>query len=242
MKKSIITLILAFAFCGITNAQYYYYSSRPWDGDKSYSLNIGSVVPINFYGNALETATSYSYHFPMAASFRYFGEKAINERLSWGYQFEVSWLKYGVDFEKPSETAGQTLHGSFDKWDLPIDVRFTLGYYFTDNFELVAGVGFGYCLFNGIKSTSYETNTATGAEIANSQEVNEVPLNYLTFDPNVDAFLAGYYYLNENVFLSLSLRDRIGIPIESFLGEETSSNGLKQYGIALFGIGYKFIR
>ena len=243
MKKTLLAFFFAIAFCGMANAQYYYYrNSAPWDGDKAYSLNIGSNIPINVFDDVAKNATSFKYHLPLAASFRYFGEKSITENLSWGYQYEVSWLKYGAEMAKPSSTAGQSQFSSLDKWDLLLDARLTLGYYFTDNFELVGGVGIGYCLIYGYNTLKYETNDLTGVEVPNSRKTDN-GIMYLTFDPNIDAYLAANYYLNDNVFLTLTLRDRISIPLSSVIGsEESGDKPLSQYGIALFGIGYKIIR
>lgn len=241
MKKNVIILVaLIAAFSG--NAQIYHYypsNTTPWNGNKSYILNVGtdfSLTPRDF-GESTSDITSNP---GLALSFRYEGDKNINERFTWGYQTEVSYLAQNFKYNKVDTYSGNTKHSDLRWWDLEVDLRLSLAYWIGDNIELQAAAGIYISPYFGISGESYETTTA-GAEVAGSRKKEEG--KSFNFGTGISTMLQAKYFFNENFFLSLNLHDNIGVSLfgkDFAIGGNSSQGG--QRGVVLFGIGYKFIR
>ena len=242
MKKKVL-LILAFVAIAVSgSAQVYYYrttSSKPWDGNMSYSLNAGldfSLVNQNFGSNTSDVTVNPG----LAASFRYEGDKNINERFSWGYQFELSYLTQGIKYNKLDEYSSKIRNYDLSWWDLGVDIRLSLSYWIGDVIELQAAAGIFLDPFFGIKGESWETNAA-GAEVSGSRKDEKA--SSFNFASGVSTMLQAKYFFNENFFVSLNIHDNIGL---NLFGDNFDSNKIPskggQRGIVLFGIGYKFIR
>ncbi len=251
MKKAFL-LLAAVVLCGIANAQYYYYTNAaPWDGNKSYILNVGtdfSITPRNFgeLTNDLKSTPG------IAASLRYEGDKNISERLSWGYQVELSYLAQGFSYNKtqqeyPTTTSPTatdvTTYATIDWWDAQLDMRLSFSYWFNDNIELQLAAGIYYGVANGLKGETYKELTATGTEIPDSRETVNVPFNIFSFDFGISTMLQAKYFFNENFFVSLSAHDNIGLSVfgDDFNDSAFGNNG-GQRGVVMVGVGYKFIK
>jgi hypothetical protein len=240
MKKVFLLLALA-AFAVSGSAQIYYYHttpSRPWDGNKSYSLNAGldfSLVKADFGSNASDVDVKPGF----AASFRYEGDKNINERFSWGYQLELGYLTQGVEYNKTESYSSKTYHSDLSWWDLQVDMRLSLSYWFGDVVELQAAAGIFLSPFYGVKGDRWQT-TAAGGEVSGTRE--EQKASAFNFGTGVSTMLQAKYFFNENFFLSLNAHYNIGLSFfdKEFETELARSNG-GQNGIVLLGIGYKFI-
>ena len=240
MKK--VFLVLAFVALATTgNSQIYYhhYNSKPWDGNKSYILNAGldfSLVEQDFGSSAKDITVNPGF----AASFRYEGDKNINENFSWGYQFELSYLAQGVKYSKLDANTATIKHSDLSWWDLGIDVRLSLSYWIGDAVELQVAAGLYNNPFFGIKGESWETN-AFGAEVNGSRK--DVGGSTFNLSTGVSTTLQAKYFFNENFFVSLNVHDNIALNLFSkdFDEDKDSSKG-GQRGIVMFGIGYKFIR
>lgn len=235
MKKTLLLLVAALTIATTVSAQYIHYNYyTPWDGNKAYSLNVGTNLDMNDSTFGFSTK-----HIPLAASFRYDGEKDINESLSWGYQAEVSYLRHGSDYSVRYDIdPTQTVIGSKDNWNLQLDLRLTLGYYFTDNFELAAGVGVYYDLIKGANGEKYRTDNLTGLEVPGSREQIK-NIDIFSTDMGASFYLGANYFLNEELFLTLSLRDLIGT---DFFELVDGTSSFDNRFIALIGIGYKALR
>lgn len=241
MKKNLFLVLafIAFAVSGSAQVYHYYTNSAPWTGNKSYILNAGlnfDIVSRDFGSNK----NNLNVNPGLALSFRYEGDKNINERFSWGYQVEFSYLTQGIKYDEPVSGSTKIRHSDLTWWDLGFDLRLSLSYWINDNIELQAAAGVFTNPFFGIKGESYET-TATGAEVANSRKDEKGSTFKLS--TGVSTMLQAKYFFNENFFLSLNIHDNIGV---NFFGsdfdefEKGSKGG--QRGIVMFGIGYKFIR
>lgn len=230
MKKSLLTLVALLTLGTAVSAQFYHYSYTPWNGSSAYSLNVGTHLDMNDSGFGFSTK-----HLPLAASLRHDAEKDINENFSWGYQAEVSYFRYGYDYEELYDTySGQTVIGSRDVWDFQLDVRLMLGYYFTDNFELAAGAGLYYDVIRGHIDNSYRIDNVTGAEVPDSRHTGK-HMDPFSSNMGFSFFLGANYYLNDDLFLTLSLRDQIGIDFFELDEDVTSKNT----AVVLLGIGFK---
>ena len=250
MKKAFI-LLAAIILCGAVHAQYYYYTNTaPWDGNKAYSLNVGtdfSLVPRNF-GELTQDLKSTP---GLAASFRYEGDKNISERLSWGYQIELSYLSQNYTYNKtenqwvePLNTSQTvTQYADLDWWDGQVDIRLSFSYWINDNIELQLAAGIFYGVVYGISGETYQAIANTDTEIPGTRETVKIPANIFSFDMGVSTLLQCKYFFNENFFVSLSARDNIGLNFfgDSFSDEAFGSNG-GQRGIVMLGVGYKFIK
>lgn len=239
MKKSAFLFLALIAVALPGNAQIYHYyrtGGAPWNGNKSYILNVGtdfSITPRNFGENSNNISSTPG----LALSFRYEGDKNINERFTWGHQFEVSYLKQGFKYEETTYN-GTLKHEDLTWWDLQVDLRLSLAYWINDNIELQLAAGVYLGPFFGYSGEHYETNAA-GDEIANSRQSNKV--SSFSFATGVSTMLQAKYFFNENFFLSLNLHDDIALKLfsEDFSNHIVSEGG--QRGVILFGIGYKFI-
>lgn len=151
MKKTIIALAAVLVLGGTASAQYFYYN-----GERTINLGVGTAIPMSplMAGDEYTTILSETPHpFPLSAMLNSGHEFAIDENFSWGYQYELNWIRYGADYEKTEFSEYHT--GSFDRWDLRLDVRVTFGYYITDNLEVLLGIGGGHTLLSG-KSESID--------------------------------------------------------------------------------------
>lgn len=245
MKKTLLILATLF-LCGAANAQYYYYNTAPWDGNKSYSLNVGtdfSITPRDFGELTSDLVSTPG----LAASFRYEGDKNINEHLSWGYQFELNYLAQNFTYDKSTTESigGATVpviqHNNFNWWDGEVDVRFSFSYWPTESIEIQAAAGIFLSPIFGINGEQYETLPGSTVEVAGSREEVKVPV-FFNFGSGVSTMLQCKYFFTENFFASLSLRDNISVSLfGSDFSEEFASNG-GQRGIVMLGVGYKFIK
>ena len=242
MKKSAFFILALIAVALPGNAQIYHYyrtGGAPWDGNKSYILNVGtdfSITSRNFGENTSGITSNPG----LALSFRYEGDKNINERFTWGYQTEVSYLAQNFKYNKIDTYSGNTKHSDLRWWDLEVDLRLSLAYWIGDNIELQAAAGIYISPYFGISGESYETTTA-GAEVAGSRKKEEG--KSFNFGTGISTMLQAKYFFNENFFLSLNLHDNIGVSLfgkDFAIGGNSSQGG--QRGVVLFGIGYKFIR
>ena len=251
MKKSFLFLMAFVAVCTIAPAQYYYYTNAaPWDGDKAYSLNVGgdfSLTPRNFGDNVTNLRNTPG----LAASLRYEGSKNFNESLSWGYQIEGSYLSQGFSFQQNKDIYSSstpiptTQFTNINWWDGQIDMRLSLSYWINDQIELQLAAGIYFGLLYGIKGEHYSNYAGTNLEVPNSREEVNVPLSIFSFDMGVSTLFQAKYFFNENFFVSLSVRDNIGLDIfkEASFGSDNSIFGRGgQRGIAMVGVGYKFIK
>lgn len=247
MKKTALLVVALLALGTSVNAQYYYYNTTPWDGNKAYSLNVGTnfnITPLNLGDNidGLKVLPG------LSASFRYEGDKNINERLSWGYQVEFTYLNRLFDYsENKLEEINNvpnvpvTEHSHITWWDGQFDIRFSFSYWFNDYFELQAAAGVYASPIFGIKGERYQTLQGTDTEIPNSRE--DAKAMSINFDMGISTLVQGKYFFNENFFVSLSLRDNIAM---NFFGKDSPFEGLArdngQRGIVMVGAGYKFIK
>ena len=251
MKKAFI-LLAAVILCGVANAQYYYYTNAaPWDGNKAYSINVGtdfSITPRNFGELTTDLVSTPG----LAASFRYEGDKNISEKLSWGYQVELSYLSQNFSYNKtqteyPTSSSTQavdvTEYATLKWWDGQLDLRLSFSYWLNDNIELQAAAGIFYGVVYGVSGETYKEITATHTEIPGTRDTVNVPANIFSFDMGVSTLLQCKYFFNENFFVSLSARDNIGL---NFFGDDFEGTGLSskggQRGVIMAGVGYKFIK
>ena len=237
MKRTLLLLVAALSLGATASAQYYHYSYAPWTGNKAYSLNVGTTLDMK--DSTLGFSTK---HIPLAASIRFDGEKDVTESFSWGYQAEVSYLRHGYDFTRPYDgygTVNQTLVGSRDDWNLQVDLRLLFAYYFTDNFELSFGAGVYYDLIKGRNVSQYRIDRLTGVEIPDSHE-NDNGIDLFSSNIGVSLYLGANYYLSEEFFLSLSLRDQIGVDFFKSFDEDSAAP--ENRACVMVGVGYKIIR
>lgn len=244
--KKVFFLLAAVILCGVANAQYYYYSYTPWDGNKAYSLNVGtdfSIVPRNFGEASHDISVSPG----IAASFRYEGDKNISEKLSWGYQVEASYLSLGygyqTDIEATTTEPAMTQIANVNWWDGQLDLRLSFSYWLNDNIELQLAAGVYSGIVYGISGEKYKVLKGTETEVAESRETLKGGVNIFDFDMGVSTLLQCKYFFNENFFVSMSLRDNIGVNFfgdDDLMGEYNGNTG--QRGIVMLGVGYKFIK
>lgn len=239
MKKGTFIMLAFIAIAASSSAQirhYYRTNSAPWDGNKSYVLNAGldfNITSPNI-GPNIDITPGFS------LSFRYEGDKNINEHFSWGYQTEVSYLTQGVKSDVPVSNSTNVKHSDLTWWDLGIDLRLSLSYWINDNIELQAAAGLFVNPFTGKRGEIYET-TASGVEVANSRQ--DAKSSSFGMKTGVSTMLQAKYFFNENFFLSLNVHDNIGLDLfgKEFNNDDNNSTD-GQRGIVMVGIGYKFIR
>lgn len=261
MKKAILALAAALTLAGMTDAQVYYYrtNSRPWDGNKAYSLNVGtdfSITPRDFG----ELTTDLKSQPGLAASFRYEGDKNINERLAWGYHVELGYLAQNFEYTKflPAENTSDPTsylnhnrneYAKMNWYDLQFDMRLSFAYWVNDNIEVQAAAGLYYGLANGYSIDSHQEYAAgeplAGQTIEGTVNSANLPFNIFSFDLGVSTMLQAKYFFNENFFVNIALRDNIGLELlDDFASEfgsiKNSNTGHR--GIVMAGVGYKFIK
>lgn len=225
MKKTLIALAATMILGGTATAQYY--SNGVTGSDRFFSLGIGTAIPVTPFMVAgdYETIVSQTAHIPsLAAVLRIDREFPINEYFSWGYHYGLNWTKYSVDYEK---TVGQYNQvGSLVRWDLRFDIRVTLGYYITDNLELMLGLGAGDIFLNGISNHYTETD-----QTGNNYEFEEDSPFDFAYSTAVSALFGVNYRFGDNIFAYFNLR---GDVVSTNLFNSGSSCRL----LPLFGIGF----
>lgn len=201
MKKAIIALVAAIALCGAASAQYYSYGFIN-SGEKSYSIGIGTVMPVTPYLMDEEHTVynSQTPHFPaMAAVLRGAREFHANEVFSWGYQYELNWMKYGADYNKT--VFDENFVGTLERWDLRFEIRLTFGFYLSDNLEILFGIGGGEAFVNGY-TDNYTVTSVSGA--STEQSIDE-PIDFGGYTAG-SVLLAVNCRLNDNLFTFINLR------------------------------------
>lgn len=236
MRKTIFFTLALVAIAVSANAQRMYYT--PWDGNKSYVLNVGtdfSIVQRNFGTNAFDISSTPG----LAASLRYEGDKEITDNLAWGYQAEIGYLMQKIKFDKTLESTN-IQHNDCNWWDLQIDFRFSFAYLPIENLELQVAAGIFVSPLFGLKGTTYET-TAAGVEVPDSRQDTKVPV-FFNLGSGVSAMLQAKYFFNDNTFVSLNIHDNIGVDLfgKDFSDDLTLAKG-GQRGVVMIGIGYKFL-
>ncbi len=189
MKKTFIALFAVIVFGGTASAQYLY-------GERSITFGFGTAIPLSpvAVDDEYTTITSQTNHYPMlSAMIRSQNEFSIDETFSWGYQYELNWIKYGADYEGTYLT--QAVVGSFDRWDLRVDVRLTFGIYITDYLELLFAVGGGDSFLYGLKDHS------------NAEDINS-PINFGGY-VNVNGLFGVNYRFGDSFFACANLRGDI---------------------------------
>lgn len=247
MKKTFLLLAVLF-LCGVANAQYYYYNTAPWDGNKSYSLHVGTdfdIVPRNFGELTSDLVSTPG----LAAAFRYEGDKNINEHLSWGYQVELNYLAQNYSYNKAKtefinniETA-VVEHNKFNWWDGEIDLRFSFSYWPTENIEIQAAAGIFLSPVFGIKGETYQTLAGTELEVPDSRKDVKLPA-FFNFGTGISTLLQCKYFFSEDFFVSLSARDNIGLNLfgNGLFGDGDYFAAGGQRGIVMLGVGYKILK
>lgn len=243
MRKNLVIFLAFIAFAASASAQIYHYyttNSTPWDGNKSYLLNVGtnfSLVARDFGPDASDVSINPG----LALSFRYEGDKPINEHLSWGYQGELGYMTQGIKFDEVDSYSGKRYRSDLSWWDLLFTIRFSFSYWFNDNFELQAAAGLFMTPFYGYKGERCQIS-ATGNEVSNTGM--EEKGSHFGMGAGVSTMLQAKYFFNENFFVSLNLHDNIAFGSafgKDFHDGEVFSKG-GQRGIVMVGVGYKFIR
>ncbi len=238
MKKQIL-FALAFAALAVTgNAQRYYYRSAPWDGNKTYILNVGTdfnITPRDFGPNSSGLVTTPG----LAASFRYEGDKEISKSLSWGYQVELSYLGQGIKYNEKLEN-NNIRYADYNWWELEFDVRLSFSYWPADNIELQAAAGVFVQPFTGFSGKIYETD-AKGVEVPDSRKDNSGGTIF-NFGTGISTMVQAKYFFTDEFFASFNIHDDISL---SFFSKEFAENTLGkggQRGVVMLGVGYKFFR
>ena len=238
MKKQIL-FALAFAALAVTgNAQRYYYRSAPWDGNKTYILNVGTdfnITPRDFGPNSSGLVTTPG----LAGSFRYEGDKEISKSLSWGYQVELSYLGQGIKYNELLDN-GHTKHMDYKWWDLSIDMRLSFSYWPVENIELQAAAGIFLMPFSGISGKSYET--IGDVEVPNTRTDGKGGVTF-NMGSGVSTMIQAKYFVTDEFFVSLNIHDNISVDIfgKDFTSGKSISKG-GQRGVVMLGVGYKFFR
>lgn len=234
MRKSLLFILVFVAFAASASAQFIL-KPAPWKGNKNYIFNAG----MNF--TLVQPTMSSDVHNPsyspgLALSYRFEGDKNINNKLSWGFQFEFSFMSQGYQFYKKDKSNGNNRYYDVGLWIFDGAFRYGLGYWINDNIELQISAGVFLGFFHGNSGESYGV-TATGAEIADSRK-NEVAISIIS-GLGISTMLQAKYFFNDNLFLSLNVHDNIGLGSMELVGN-SGKNG--QRGIVLLGIGYKVLR
>lgn len=200
MKKALFALVAAIVLGGAASAQYYSYGFIN-SGEKSYSIGIGSSIPLSpvMQDGEFTTVTSQTAHVPgLSAVLRAQREFAMDETFSWGYQYELNWIRYGADYTQTMGNA--TMTGAFDRWDLRFDIRLVLGFYITDELEIQLCIGGGDAFLNGIE------NRYTLTENGDTREEDDSnPVRFGGYY-SANALLGVNYSLNDNIFAFVNLR------------------------------------
>ena len=235
MKKTSTLLFVLIALSTGLHAQQFH---TPLEGDKALSFNIGTdfnLTPRSFGVQTIQITPAAG----LALSLRYESDNKINERFSWGYQGELSYLNQTYHYTAAPSDMAAIEHVTLNQWDLQADVRLSLTYRITNFFEVQAAAGVYSGLLYGISGETYQTVTATTVEVPNSR----LPISKFSifnFDMGLSTMLQAKYHLNKDLFVSLSLRDNIGL---NFFGDAFTKNPYLahggQRGIIMAGIGYK---
>ena len=128
-------------------------------------------------------------------------------------------------------------------WDGQLDLRLSFSYWLNDNIELQLAAGVYSGIVYGISGEKYKVLKGTETEVPESRETLKGGINIFDFDMGVSTLLQCKYFFNENFFVSMSLRDNIGVNFfgdDDLLGEYNGNTG--QRGIVMLGVGYKFIK
>lgn len=235
MKKILIAFAAMLVLMS-AGAQRYYYTA-PWDGNKSYMLNVGANLSLaqpsfsNAYATSLDPG--------LAVTFRYEGDKNINEYLSWGYQFETGYLAQGAHFDYIGYL---NEHYDVNWWVAPVEVRFSFSYWTMENLELQLAAGVGYSLFYGTHGEKYAFGVG-GLEVPGTREETGKAVDFFSSDMWVSTMLQAKYFFSETLFVSLSVHDNIGIG--AFGGGSydigyTYQGG--QRGMVMAGVGFKVMQ
>ena len=201
MKKTFIALAATLILGGAASAQYY--SNGKFSGTKTYSIGIGSAIPVSPYLADEEYAvyTSQTAHVPsLSAVLRAEREFTINEDFSWGYQYELNWIKYGADYTSVNYSSLQR-EGTYSRWDLRFDVRLTLGLYITDNLEVYLGIGGGESFLHHIKN--HYTETDGSGNVSESDDGSAINFGGSAVG---NAMLGINYHFSDNLLTFFNLR------------------------------------
>lgn len=236
MKKHLLFLFAAVALYATADAQiYHYYSYTPWDGDKLYSLNIGTC----FHNVKIPDDVIFTSGFPIAAGLNFDGEKAVGSRCVFGYQGSLNYMRsslcYTLDGDKSGyiDYQGKTLHYDYNYWMFSVEARLLFGIYFTDNIEAIIAAGVNDNLLNGNKGTLTKTVKATN--VASEEPYGETAS--FSFTVGISALAGINYYFTDTFFASASLK--ANFPIKSTIKNEVLDAPMYS---AMVGIGFKVIK
>lgn len=239
MKKTSILFIVFLSFASIAFPQHNHIDfASLWNGNKALSFNIGTdfnLTPRSFGVQTLDIHPAAG----LALSLRHEGDTPINDRFSWGYQVELSYLSQAYRYTAAAHDLSTIEHVTLSQWDLQADVRVSLAYWLNDQIELQAAAGIYSGLLYGLAGESFQTWTSTALEVpASRQPISKFSI--FNFDMGLSTLVQAKYYFNKNIFVSLSLRDNIGLNFfgDAFLKNPYLAHG-GQRGIIMAGIGYK---
>ncbi|MDY5969545.1 MAG: hypothetical protein SPJ13_05990 [Bacteroidales bacterium] len=204
MKKIIITLALLAALpCGM-KAQTLVF----WDGDNRFGVSAGtsfllekptlSFSPTDVFGmstSALFKQTEYSSKFTPTLGLFIGGERELSRNFTMGFSTFLNLGKSG--YKTTYEGKGDTVY-DYDVKNIMLRVSevCNLGYFITDELELIGGIGVVGCIY--IPNKSQETLLVNGVEKSTEDHADGFGSN---FGFGVAGNVGINYYFAENFFL-----------------------------------------
>ncbi len=234
MMKKVFIILTLMAVASVGSAQLFYYT--PWYGNKSYVFSAGtdfSLVRQKMGENVSGLSTDPG----LALSFRFEGDKKINDRFSWGAQIELSFLAEKFDFDKKESHSAKNIRHDVTWFDMGVDARWSFAYWPTLDIELQAAAGLFFYSLSGFSGDLYVVDNA-GNEVTGSR--NGQSKIFFSGASGISAMLQAKYFVTRNFFLSLSFRDNFEFNLLGLKGsdDDYAAHG-GQRGVVMLGIGFK---
>lgn len=234
MMKKVFIILALMTVASVGSAQLFYYT--PWNGNKSYVFSAGTDFSL-VRQKMGENVSGLTIDPGLALSFRFEGDKKINDSFSYGGHFDFIFLAEKFDFDKRESHSGKSIRHDVTWFDIGVDAGLSLAYWLTQDVELQAGAGLFICSFGGFSGDMYEVNSA-GIEVADSR--NGKTEIFFSGASGISAMLQAKYFVTRNFFFSLSFRDYFEFNLLGLNGsnDEYAVHG-GQRGVVMLGIGFK---
>lgn len=241
MKRKFLLLVALVATAVGARAQYYTASSAPWTGDKLFSLTVGSLYTTLPEASDYGTYVEGSHTLPFAIGLHYDGEKAIGERFVYGFINDVQLRHFGYTLRHDGDNmmggayaTNQWLDAKSEYNRLAIEARTALGFYITEELEVLLGVGLYTTLYENMRKEVSLINKESGHL---DQKFEQDPVNTLfELSTGVCGLLGMHYYLNDQVFLRADFQYLHPLSLMGVVQDDTPT-----YMLTL-GVGYRFIQ
>lgn len=222
---------------------------EPWRGHSLIAFYAGS----GFYPKPVfddVDPLDYSARIPFLATLRYAGEKNFAKTFFWGWQSNVSFLRFGYDYTLDGDSAnlgtydgvatvGRDIAVSTSYWSLTLEECLVLGYDFSECISLSASAGLFVGLLSSGKNAASILDRPTGTTLGQFDDAIDDRFgsifDFLSLGFNLAAEVR--YFVSSNIYVSLEAKLRL----TSGQSNYTAPQGFDHYAL-LLGVGYKAFR